>query len=206
MQAGFCTHPFLTPKLLANLHLADHLTLTRLLSAVPSLIPSHKLTFFISRDPLSSSYEEQSLALRTVQAFVEHHLFVLLPGWLNAVKVDEWERLQKALKEQPVRRGRGVLCEGRADEGGFVQPSTPARSGAVTQTFIEKLQASAKVRAITSVCLPELHADHSPVVCTLVRTADTWSSATKGDVSQQSGHIQLAHKGISLSRTISVPG
>lgn len=78
--------------------------MTRLLSAVPALVPSHKLTFFISRDPLSPTYEEQSLALRTVQAFVEHHLFVLLPGWLNAVKADEWERLQKALKKkQPVR-------------------------------------------------------------------------------------------------------
>ncbi|BGP27111.1 hypothetical protein Rt10032_c12g4862 [Rhodotorula toruloides] len=102
-----------------------HLTLTRLLSAVPSLIPSHKLTFFISRDPLSPSYEERSLALRTVQAFVEHHLFVLLPGWLNAVKKNEWERLQKALKEtQP--------------------PPTPARTSPTEQTFREKLQASVK--------------------------------------------------------------
>ncbi|BGO94939.1 hypothetical protein NBRC10512_000618 [Rhodotorula toruloides] len=128
-----------------------HLTLTRLLSAVPSLIPSHKLTFFISRDPLSSSYEEQSLALRTVQAFVEHHLFVLLPGWLNAVKVDEWERLQKALKEQP--------------------PSTPARSGAVTQTFIEKLQASAKSAPPTP--------GRARRKATSLSKADTFSSLTK---------------------------
>ncbi|BGP34801.1 hypothetical protein JCM10296v2_006624 [Rhodotorula toruloides] len=107
-----------------------HLTLTRLLSAVPSLVPSHKLTFFISREPLSATYEEQSLALRTVQAFVEHHLFVLLPGWLNAVKVEEWERLQNALKEtQP--------------------PSTPARDGAAAQTFLEKLQASAKASQLS---------------------------------------------------------
>lgn len=56
------------------------------------------MTFFLSRDPLSPAYEERSVSLRTEQAFVEHHLFVLLPTWLEAVKEEEWERLQAALR------------------------------------------------------------------------------------------------------------
>lgn len=76
----------------------DHLSLSRILSNVPHLIPCHKVTFFLSRDPLSPAYEERSVSLRTEQAFVEHHLFVLLPTWLEAVKQGEWERLQAALR------------------------------------------------------------------------------------------------------------
>lgn len=56
------------------------------------------MTFFLSRDPLSPAYDERSVSLRTEQAFVEHHLFVLLPTWLEAVKQGEWERLQGALR------------------------------------------------------------------------------------------------------------
>jgi len=83
----------------------DHLTLSRLLSAVPSLVPSHKVTFFVSHDPLAPHYLEKPLSVRTTQAFVEHHLFVLLPEWLRAVKESEWKRLQDKLAEKvPVRR------------------------------------------------------------------------------------------------------
>ncbi|GAA6057966.1 hypothetical protein JCM3770_000655 [Rhodotorula araucariae] len=100
-----------------------HLTLARLLSAIPLLIPSHKLSFFVSRDPLSSAYEERSLALRTTQAFVEQHLFALLPQWLEAVREDEWKRLQEALRTE-------------------IKPETPVKAGPAAQSFYEKLQAS----------------------------------------------------------------
>lgn len=91
---------------------ADHLSLARILSNVPHLVPSHKVTFFLSRDPLSPAYEERSVSLRTEQAFVEHHLFVLLPTWLEAVKQGEWERLQAALRGDDEVSGVGLwVCE-----------------------------------------------------------------------------------------------
>jgi hypothetical protein len=65
---------------------ADHLTLLRLLSTVPHLQPSVRFSFWMSSDPLSPKYEERSVAIRTEQAHVEHHLFKLLPEWLQAVK------------------------------------------------------------------------------------------------------------------------
>ncbi|BGP42885.1 hypothetical protein JCM10450v2_007001 [Rhodotorula kratochvilovae] len=102
-----------------------HLTLARLLSAIPLLIPSHKLSFFLSSDPLSPTYEERSIALRTTQAFVEHHLFALLPQWLEAVREDEWNRLQEGLRAE-------------------TQPETPVKGVPATQSFLEKLQASVK--------------------------------------------------------------
>ncbi|KWU41874.1 hypothetical protein RHOSPDRAFT_36576 [Rhodotorula sp. JG-1b] len=118
-----------------------HLSLSRILSNVPHLIPSHKVTFFLSRDPLSPAYEERSVSLRTEQAFVEHHLFVLLPTWLEAVKQGEWERLQAALRgddEQPrpapSTPGTGSSAAATAKRG-----LDPQR-----QTFLEKLQASIK--------------------------------------------------------------
>ncbi|GAA5901100.1 uncharacterized protein JCM6883_004752 [Sporobolomyces salmoneus] len=98
-----------------------HLTLLRLLSNIPFLVPSHKVTFFISHDPLSAQYLEKSASVRTNQAFVEHHLFVLLPEWLRAVTETEWKRLQDKLAEKP------------SSPGG--QPGTPP-------TFLEKLLAS----------------------------------------------------------------
>jgi hypothetical protein len=68
-------------------------------------VPSHKVTFFVSHDPLAPHYLEKPLSVRTTQAFVEHHLFVLLPEWLRAVKESEWKRLQDKLAEKvPVRR------------------------------------------------------------------------------------------------------
>ncbi|GAA5992155.1 hypothetical protein JCM10908_001793 [Rhodotorula pacifica] len=108
-----------------------HLSLSRILSAVPSLHPSHKVTFFLSRDPLSPSYEERSVSLRTEQAFVEHHLFVLLPSWLEAVRSEEWERLQEALRTPVVKPLTNA-------------PSTPQPADQRRQTFLEKLQASVK--------------------------------------------------------------
>ncbi|GAA5887306.1 hypothetical protein JCM16303_006584 [Sporobolomyces ruberrimus] len=102
-----------------------HLTLVRLLSNVESLTPSHKVNFFISHDPLSPRYLERPLAIRTSQAFVEHHLFVLLPEWLRAVKETEWKRLQDKLAEK-VQTSTSTSTV-----------STPGKP-----TFLEKLQAS----------------------------------------------------------------
>ncbi|GAA6010435.1 hypothetical protein JCM10207_001303 [Rhodosporidiobolus poonsookiae] len=99
-----------------------HLTLARILSRVPDLVPSHKVTFFVSRNPLSTRYEETSGAVRTTQAFAEQHLFDMLPRWLEAVKEGEWKKLQEALEQQT--------------------PSTPSRG--LPPTFLEKLQQSAK--------------------------------------------------------------
>ncbi|GAA5831935.1 hypothetical protein JCM11251_002757 [Rhodosporidiobolus azoricus] len=101
-----------------------HLTLERLLSPLsPSLVPSHRSTFFISHDPLSpTSYEEKSISIRTELAHVEHHLFVLLPKWLGCVKKEEEERLREEL--------------------GKAAPSTPGRPLSSTPSFLEKLQHS----------------------------------------------------------------
>ncbi|KAG0655358.1 hypothetical protein C6P46_001014 [Rhodotorula mucilaginosa] len=120
-----------------------HLSLSRILSNVPHLVPSHKVTFFLSRDPLSPAYEERSVSLRTEQAFVEHHLFVLLPTWLEAVKEEEWERLQAALRggggdddeQKPAPSTPGTVATGATPNRGL----DPQR-----QTFLEKLQASIK--------------------------------------------------------------
>ncbi|GAA5952342.1 hypothetical protein JCM3765_001948 [Sporobolomyces pararoseus] len=101
-----------------------HLSLLRILSAVPSLVPSHKVSFFISHDPLAPQFLEKPLSVRTTQAFVEHHLFVLLPEWLRAVKETEWKRLQDKLTEK-------------------VTPSTPG-TPSTTSTFLAKLVASQK--------------------------------------------------------------
>ncbi|GAA6063578.1 hypothetical protein JCM10212_003157 [Sporobolomyces blumeae] len=102
-----------------------HLNLVRILSSIPGLVPSHKVSFFISSDPLASTWVERSVSLRTTLAFVEHHLFVLVPEWLRAVKQTEWDRLQTKLAEPlgPVAQ----LGEG----GGTSKP-----------TFLERLQAS----------------------------------------------------------------
>ncbi|TNY23895.1 hypothetical protein DMC30DRAFT_450513, partial [Rhodotorula diobovata] len=100
-----------------------HLSLARLLSAIPLLVPSHELSFLLSRDPLSPASEERPLALRTVQAFVEHHLFVLLSRWLDAVTEEEWSRLQEGLRPQP---------------------ETPTKGKSASQNFLEKLQTSVK--------------------------------------------------------------
>ncbi|GAA5836861.1 hypothetical protein JCM9279_007682 [Rhodotorula babjevae] len=104
-----------------------HLTLARLLAPIPSLVPSHKLSFFISHDPLSSAYIERSVALRTSMAFVEHHLFVLVPRWLECVTLGEGQRLQDMLS---------------------TAPETPKKGDSTTliaqQMFLEKLQASIK--------------------------------------------------------------
>ena len=85
----------------------------KLLSAVPSLVPSHRASLWISRDPYSTNHTEKSLAIRTSLAFVEHHLFVLLPQWLHAVTKDEWaafeerrERLRLAQRSQVSSRCR----------------------------------------------------------------------------------------------------
>ncbi|GAA5907081.1 hypothetical protein JCM8208_004507 [Rhodotorula glutinis] len=114
-----------------------HLTLSRLLSPIPLLVPSHKLSFFISHDPhggAASDYTERSVALRTTMAFVEHHVFVLVPRWLEAVTVGEWERLQEGLRATPQTPTRTItdpLALGSALGGDGAQ-----------QTFLEKLQAS----------------------------------------------------------------
>ncbi|GAA5968498.1 hypothetical protein JCM11641_007660 [Rhodosporidiobolus odoratus] len=100
-----------------------HLSLARLLSRIPHLIPSHKVTFFISRNALSTKYDEVSSAIRTEQGHVEHHLFVLAPTWLQAVKADEARKLQDGLAQ--------------------VLPVTPGK-GALPLTFLEKLQQSVK--------------------------------------------------------------
>ncbi|BGP19453.1 hypothetical protein JCM10213_006273 [Rhodosporidiobolus nylandii] len=98
-----------------------HLSLLRLLAPTPRLVPSHKLSYFISRDPLSAKYEERSHAVKTEQGFVEHHLFQLLPKWLNAVTREE----------------EGKLREGLAT-------ALPATPGNAQPTFLEKLQQSVK--------------------------------------------------------------
>ncbi|BGP57683.1 hypothetical protein JCM8202_005465 [Rhodotorula sphaerocarpa] len=123
-----------------------HLSLARILSNVPSLVPSHKVTFWLSRDPLSPRYEERSVSLRTEQAFVEHHLFVLLPTWLEAVKQADWDRLQAALGES---------------SSGPV-PATPDANAARRQTFIEKLQASIKATPPSPI-RPRRRATTSPI-------------------------------------------
>ncbi|GAA5995484.1 uncharacterized protein JCM10292_005202 [Rhodotorula paludigena] len=102
-----------------------HLNLSRILAPIAHLVPSHKLTLFISHDPLSPAYTEVPLALRTMQATVEHHLFVLLPEWLDAVTEADWQRLQDKLKEA-------------------AEPETPVKEGSASLTFLQKLQASAK--------------------------------------------------------------
>ncbi|GAA5902782.1 hypothetical protein JCM6882_004065 [Rhodosporidiobolus microsporus] len=98
-----------------------HLTLLRLLPPSPSLVPSHRCTFFISADPLSpTSYEERSISVRTELAHVEHHLFVLLPKWLGCVRKEEEERLREGLAQ--------------------VEPSTPEKGS--VPSFLSKLQHS----------------------------------------------------------------
>ncbi|KPV72525.1 uncharacterized protein RHOBADRAFT_55630, partial [Rhodotorula graminis WP1] len=113
-----------------------HLTLSRLLSQIPNLVPSHKLTFFISHDPHSAAaYTERSVALRTTMAFVEHHLFVLVPRWLDAVTVREWDRLQDGLRSTPQTPTRTAGAP-------TLGASTAAAAAAGPHTFLEKLQAS----------------------------------------------------------------
>ncbi|KAL8283900.1 hypothetical protein RQP46_005332 [Phenoliferia psychrophenolica] len=62
-----------------------HLALAKILSSVPNLVPSHKVSLWLSHDPLSPHYLEKPLSIRTTAAFAEHHLFVLLPQWLHIV-------------------------------------------------------------------------------------------------------------------------
>ncbi|GAA6021467.1 hypothetical protein JCM11491_006505 [Sporobolomyces phaffii] len=107
-----------------------HLTLERLFSAVPLLRPSHKVTFFVSHDPLAPHHLERPLSVRTTRAFVEHHLFVLLPEWLRAVRETEWKRLQDKLAEKVQSTTRDA------------EPTPP--------TFLEKLQASQRKPAASS--------------------------------------------------------
>ncbi|KAI5474921.1 hypothetical protein MNV49_002204 [Pseudohyphozyma bogoriensis] len=79
-----------------------HLCLLKLFSPVPLLTPSHRASIWISQDPFSSTYSEKPLALRTNLAFVEHHLFELLPKWLHAITKEEWvgsEEKRKAIEE-----------------------------------------------------------------------------------------------------------
>ncbi|KAK4704823.1 hypothetical protein P7C70_g1382, partial [Phenoliferia sp. Uapishka_3] len=92
VQSVFCAPLFSSPSpaLILIPFFADHLALLKILSSVPNLSPSHKVSLWISHDPLSPTYIEKPLALRTHLAFAEHHLFVLLPQWLHFVTKNEW--------------------------------------------------------------------------------------------------------------------
>ena len=68
---------------------ADHLALTKLLSHVPRLHPSHQVSIWHSRDYHSPEPIVSTLALRTNRAFVEELLFNVLPTWLGAVTATE---------------------------------------------------------------------------------------------------------------------
>ncbi|GAA5871958.1 hypothetical protein JCM8547_006200 [Rhodosporidiobolus lusitaniae] len=108
-----------------------HLTLLCLLSSIPHLIPSTRLTFWLSFDPLSAKYEERSVSVRTEQAFVEHHLFRLLPEWLQAVKKEEEERLREGLgREVPTTllKGQPTFLEKLQQSVRFAPPSPSGRT------------------------------------------------------------------------------
>lgn len=75
------------------------MSLLPLLSTIPNLVPSHKVSIYLSTDPATPNYIEKSLALRTNLAWVEHHLFVLLPKWLEAVTVGEFKIFEERRKE-----------------------------------------------------------------------------------------------------------
>lgn len=70
------------------------LTLITPLIPTKTLVPSHKVSLWISTDPFSPVYSEESFSLRTHLAHVEHQLFVLLPRWLELVTVEEANRLE----------------------------------------------------------------------------------------------------------------
>ncbi|GAA5869327.1 hypothetical protein JCM3774_004207 [Rhodotorula dairenensis] len=153
-----------------------HLSLARILSNVPSLAPSHKVTFFLSRDPLSAAYEERSVSLRTEQAFVEHHLFVLLPTWLEAVTQLDWDRLQAALREPASTPAKVVLITAPASAP---EQTTPERAKPLRQTFLEKLQASVKA-ALPSPSRPRRRRGTPPAPTPIEQTTRAYPDA-KGD-------------------------
>lgn len=64
-----------------------------------NLAPSHRVCFWVSRNPHSATYTEKPLAVRTSLAFVEMHLFKLLPEWLEAITHEEWT-LYEAKKDK----------------------------------------------------------------------------------------------------------
>lgn len=84
--------------------LTDHLALTRLLSAVANLVPSHRVCFWVSSNPHSADYAEKPLAVRTSLAFVELHLFKLLPEWLEAVTKEEWAQYEERRERQRMEK------------------------------------------------------------------------------------------------------